>query len=100
MEQVLCKDCKHSFRTFANWIAHGSNKHAYTCRKAFTPEHVVQDPVLGEIKIASRYETCGLARIGNSASRDQYCGEIGKFWQPKDRKNLFKYIKHIGRIHG
>ena len=100
MEQVLCKDCKHSFRTFANWIAHGSNRYAYTCRKAFTPEHVVQDPVLGEIKIAARYETCGLARIGNRVSYDDRCGEAGSWWEPKDKKNLFKYIKHLGHIHG
>ena len=99
MEQVLCKDCKHSFRTFANWMAHGSNRHAYTCRKAFTPEHVVQDPVLGEIKVESRYETCGVARIGHPKLDDR-CGEEGKFWQPKDNNNLFKYIKHLGRIHG
>ena len=100
MEQVLCKDCKHSFRTFANWIAHGSGRHAYTCRKAFTPEHVVQDPVLGEIKIAARYETCGLARIGNSTSRVQCCGEIGSWWQPRDPKNLFKHIKHLAHTNG
>ena len=99
MEQVLCKDCKHSFRTFANWMAHGSNRHAYTCRKAFTPEHIEQDPVLGSVKVVSRYAACGLARIGHP-DRDDRCGEIGKWWAPKDKKNLFKYIKHLGRIHG
>jgi hypothetical protein len=99
MEQVLCKDCKHSFRTFSNWMAHGSHRHAYTCRKAFTPEHFEQDPVLGSVKVESRYETCGLARIGRP-DRDDRCGEIGKWWEPKDKKNLFKYIRHLGDVHG
>jgi hypothetical protein len=99
MEQVFCKDCKHSFRTFSNWMAHGSSSFAYSCRKAFKPEHTELDPVLGSKKIAAKYESCGVARIGNP-KRDDRCGEAGRFWEPKDKKNLFKYMKHLGNVHG
>ena len=99
MEQVLCKDCKHSFRTFSNWMAHGSASFAYSCRKAYKPEHDEPDPVLGSVKVKAKYDSCGVARIGRP-DRDDRCGEVGKFWEPKDRKNLFKYIKHLGHMHG
>jgi hypothetical protein len=50
--------------------------------------------VLGEKKVPAKYDSCGVARIGNP-SRDDRCGEDGKFWEPKNKRDLFKYIKHV-----
>ena len=93
-EQVLCKDCKHSFRKFSDWMAHGSASFAYSCRKSYKPAHVEPDLVLGEKKVPAKYESCGVARIGNPSRTDR-CGEDGKFWEPKNKRDLFKYIKHV-----
>jgi hypothetical protein len=90
--ELLCKDCKHSFRTFSNWLAHGSASFAYSCRKSYKPEHTEVDPVIGNKKIPAKYESCGVSRIGR-ADRDDRCGEVGKWWEPKQKKHLFLLIK-------
>jgi hypothetical protein len=91
---VICKDCKHSFRTFSNWMAHGSASFAYSCRKAYNPEHDKPDPVIGSTKVKAKYESCGVARIGHP-NREDRCGEAGRFWEPKNKRDLFKFIKHV-----
>jgi len=93
-ETVLCKDCKHSFRKFNDWLFHGSSSIAYSCRKTFKEAHMAPDLVLGSKKVPSKYESCGVARIGNPSRTDR-CGEQGIFWEPKNKKDLFKYIKHV-----
>ena len=93
-EPVLCKDCKHSFRKFADWMTHGSSSYAYSCRKSFKAEHIEPDLVLGSKKVPAKYESCGVARIGRPDRNDR-CGEAGKFWEPKNKRDLFKYIKHV-----
>ena len=94
-EQVLCKDCKHSFRTVANILTHGfNNEYAYQCRKSFKETHTQPNPVIGSKTIQSKYETCGIARIGR-VDRDDRCGESGQWWEPKNKRDLFKFIKHV-----
>jgi hypothetical protein len=93
-ETVLCKDCSHSFRKFKDWFILGSNEYAYTCRKSFKPEHFEPSPVVGAKKIEAKYESCAVARVGRP-DRDDRCGETGKWWTPKDKKDLFTYIKRI-----
>ena len=93
-ETVLCKDCTHSFRPITDWISHGSREYAYSCRKSFKPEHVESNLIIGSKKIKANYEKCVVARIGRS-DRDDRCGEAGKWWTPKDKKDLFTYIKRI-----
>jgi len=93
-EQVLCKDCKHSFRKFSDWLWHGSSSFAYSCRKSYKPEHMEHDPVLGSRKVPAKYDSCGVARIGNPSRTDR-CGEDGKFWEPKYKSGLFTLIKHV-----
>jgi len=98
MSQVECKDCKHSFRTVGSFLAHGSGKYAWKCKKSFTPTTVVYDPVIGKETVKGGYENCSISRIGTGEINplaDNRCGEKGRFWQPKDKKNLFKYIKHV-----
>jgi hypothetical protein len=93
-DKVLCKDCKHSFRKFSDWLWHGESSFAYSCRKSFRPTHDEPDLVLGSKKVPAKYESCGIARISNP-NLDYRCGEEGKFWQPKNKKDLFKFIRHV-----
>ena len=94
-DQVLCKDCKHSFRKFADWMAHGSASFAYSCRKSYKPAHTEPDLVMGEKKVPAKYESCGVARIGTPGRDHGRCGEEGLWWEPKNKQDLFKYIKHV-----
>jgi hypothetical protein len=95
-EQILCKDCKHSFRLwkdFPNW----GNGYEYKCRLAFRPAEVKLDPVVGPIPQASYYERCSIARMSRLSRdvKEDHCGPEGKLWAPKNKKDLFKYIKHV-----
>jgi hypothetical protein len=52
------------------------------------------DLVLGEKKVPAKYDSCGVARIGNPKREDR-CGEAGLWWEPVNKRDLFKYIKHV-----
>jgi hypothetical protein len=91
--ELLCKDCKHSFRPIANILTHGfKSEYAYMCRKSFKGDHVEPNPVVGSKKVKAKYDSCGVARIG-STSRSDRCGEAGSWWEPKHKKHLFLLIK-------
>ena len=94
-EQVLCKDCKHSFRKITDWLAHGSTSHAYSCRKSYKPEHMEPDLILGAKKVPAKYDSCGVTRIGTAGRDHGRCGEAGLWWEPKNKRDLFKFIKHV-----
>ena len=96
MEQVLCKDCKHSFRPLSNILFHGNSSYAYKCKISFKETHEKFDPVIGPKIIRGDYESCGVARIGSRVYPER-CGEEGKYWEPKNKRDLFKYIKHVSR---
>lgn len=85
-EVLLCKECKHSFKYWSDFIF--SDNLAMKCRKAYTPERIVIDPVVGEKKEAENYARCSYARI----DRD-LCGPKAIHWQPKNKSGLFKLIK-------
>jgi hypothetical protein len=92
--ELLCKDCKHSFRTLSGIITHGFNsEYTFHCRKSFKPKHSEPNPVVGAKKVQAKYDSCGVARIGSDPSRDDRCGEIGKWWEPKHKRHLFLLIK-------
>jgi len=89
--ELLCKDCKHSFRTFSTILVHGfKSEYAYQCKKSFKETHVEPNPVVGSKKVEAKYESCGVTRIGGS----DRCGESGKWWEPKNKKFIFLQIKH------
>jgi hypothetical protein len=91
--ELLCKDCKHSFRSIANILTHGlTSEYAYQCRKSFKETHVEPNPVVGSKKVQAKYDSCGIARIGQQ-DREDRCGEAGKWWEPKNKKHLFLLIK-------
>jgi hypothetical protein len=91
-ERVLCKDCKHSFKPLSDWIF--ADSYSLRCKLAHVEEKIVDDPVTGPKKEPAYYERCTNARYEWLRNKDN-CGPDGKFWQPKNKKGLFKLIKHV-----
>lgn len=89
-EQVKCVDCKHRKVTLADFFS-TSVKFRGTCLKTFVPEKRVFDPVVGDEVTPAHYESPSFARLSSRA-----CGPDGKLWEPKNKKDLFKFIKHVG----
>jgi hypothetical protein len=81
-------------------LTHGfTSEYAYKCKKAYHPASTVNNPVIGQVNQAARYDSCGIARIGDRIENlsDARCGVSGRFWEPKHKKDLFKYIKHVSK---
>lgn len=92
-EQLLCKDCKHSFRTIYDIVLMGwSSPYAYKCKKMFKDSAPEPNPVVGVKIKAAHYESCTLARMDylSKTKQDTVCGPSGAWWQPKNKKDLFK----------
>ena len=84
-ETVLCKDCKH-----ARW--NPFKLYTWYCHRELVPEKTEMDYVKGLKVTKAYYQACAIARIGKNNER---CGEQGVFWEPKNKRDLFKYIKHV-----
>lgn len=93
MNELLCKNCKHSFRTLASLPIWGSGVE-WRCRKAWVEETVEEDLVRGPQKIPAHYARCTTAR---GSWRDAVCGAEGRLWTPKSKKFFFLSIKHSER---
>ena len=90
MSEYLCKDCKHSFRPVGRILAWGfDSPYTYMCKLSYKPDRQEPDKVVGSKFIKGGYETCNLARMN---IEDNTCGREAKFWQPKEKKGLFKLI--------
>lgn len=87
---VLCKDCRHSFRKWTDFLGFYA---PLRCRKSYTPESVEIDPVDGPTKKRAHYRTCSSERM--FSSMEEACGKQGKLWEPKNKKNFFIYLKRI-----
>jgi len=90
-ETVTCKSCKHCKFNWKDIFSWGS-EYAYVCKKTQTDEWSITDPVTGRVKVLKNY-MCSC-----SSERSKYsgkCGEDGKLWEPKYKKDLFTYIKRI-----
>lgn len=97
MEQpVLCKDCKHSFVPWTDMFSLMDTRYTMRCRLAYKEQEIDKDFVTGHKPKPAHYERCGMARLTNS--KETSCGEQGKFWQPKNKRDLFKLIKHTEEI--
>jgi len=90
-DMVLCKDCKHSFTPWHAWLQ--QSKYALHCRRTYTSSHTDVSPVTGPFKVKAHYETCYVNRI--RSFKGDTCGPDGLLWEPKNSKDLFKYIKHV-----
>jgi hypothetical protein len=82
-DTVLCKDCKH-----ASW--NPLRLYSWQCRREKVPGKINEDLVTGPKFEKPYYESCEIARASFST-----CGKEGKFWAPKNKKDLFKFIKHV-----
>lgn len=88
MSEYFCKDCKHSFRTVSTILLHGFNsQYSRLCRLSYKETKMESDPVIGLKKVPGGYSNCSTFRI-----RKDDCGPEARLWEPKDKKNLFKYI--------
>jgi hypothetical protein len=87
---VLCKDCKHSFRSWPDILLGYRSAYAYKCRKNFEPDSTEINPVVGVVSTTGRYQTCSYSRLNS-----QVCKVIGVLWEPKDtKKHFFTMINH------
>jgi hypothetical protein len=89
-ELVRCLDCKHRKVTVADWFISSSARYRGVCLKAWVPEKREFDPVLGEQVTKGHFDSPGMAR-----ARDGACSKEGRFWEPKNPKDMFKFIKHV-----
>lgn len=93
--ELLCKNCKHSFREWSSFPYWGSS-HEWLCRRAFVPEVIEQDPVIGPKTEKAHYKRCRLVRL-HDADYSKECGKQGLWWEAKNKKFLFLEIKHSER---
>lgn len=95
-EKFFCKDCKHRFVKPSEWIFYitGMNPVFWSCRKSYQPSVEEIDPVTGPKMSKPKYWSCSSARIGRS--REGNCGEDAFYWEPRDKRDLFKFIKKVG----
>jgi hypothetical protein len=92
--ELLCKDCKHSFRSLSSFLIWGSGTE-WRCHKAFVEKTVEHDPVTGPKTIDAHYQRCSSAR---GDWRSAVCGKDGKLWEPKSKKHFFLAIKHSDKL--
>jgi len=89
-DKVSCKSCKYVKFNWKNPFSWGT-PFAYKCTRHLVDEIREWNPVTGTVDITEvHYENC-------STNRRDYgpCGPEGKNWEPKNKKDLFKYIKRI-----
>lgn len=91
-EILACKDCIHSQVSLLNRIFTlnglvGDDSSFYKCTKFPVAAIISSDPVLGVKKEKAKLPFCSLTRREYGE-----CGENGKYWQPKHKKDLFKML--------
>lgn len=91
MDTLLCKDCKHSFKPWTDFI-HGD--WALRCRISYKEETTTINLVTGPVTEPAHYLRCSTARLDylSDPLKDSNCGKAAKFWQPKHKSGLFKLI--------
>ena len=92
-ETYLCSECKHSFVKFSDKLLYMfdlNNKYRYTCRRSFKQDTIEHNPVTGPEKKRGGYSGCTMCRIGTSNAEN--CGVNAYYWEPRDKKGLFKLI--------
>lgn len=92
-DELLCKNCKHAFRSVLSLPIWGSGVE-WRCRKAWVEETTKPDPVKGPERVPAHYQRCMTARASYT---DSVCGKEGRLWEPKSKKYFFLAIKHSER---
>ena len=84
-DKVTCKTCTHNRASwFARTFAHSI---WWTCDLKYTEP--VYNPVDGKTS-AGYYTGCSIARAVSDI-----CGVEGKNWKPRNKKDMFIYLKRI-----
>ena len=96
IEQVLCKDCVHSYIRWQDYPFALSDRSLYTyCKRSYMEPTNEFDPVIGNKTIPGGYRLARVERMSMYSNNKERCGSEGKYWQPKDKKNFLLYIKRI-----
>ena len=90
---LLCKDCSHSFQLWSDRILMANPSYTLRCRLSYREEVVEKNWVTGHRVKAPEYELCVSARYRYvTEDLDVNCGEQARFWTPKHKTGLFKLI--------
>ena len=90
-ELFSCKDCKYSTMSMVDRIFTLNGRIAvydsnYKCSKFPEAAKVVENMVLGPCKVKAKLPYCEIVR------RHGECGQDGKHWTAKHKKDLFKML--------
>jgi len=92
-DNVLCKDCIHGFFRWQDYPMAWFDKSSYLyCKKAYTEATEEHDPVVGIRYEPGRYRSARFERL-KIFQDETRCGPEGKFWSPKNKKDLFVLLK-------
>ena len=87
MTQVTCKNCKYNISSWA--VRQFSNSCWWRCGHTDNYEPEKYNPVDGK-KSGGYFNSCGIARgVSN------ICGKEGRHWTPRNRRDLFIFLKRI-----
>jgi hypothetical protein len=86
MIEVTCQNCQHNL---ASWFSRKFkiNTWLWKCAKSYIPP--VYNPVDGSTN-SGRYGSCVVVR-----ATEKICGKTAQAWEPRDKKDLFVYLKRI-----
>lgn len=95
-DYVTCKSCQHVRYDWKYFPFNLGNQTSWMCDKVRTKEEVETNPITGKqfVKPPER-RMCVVAR-GEYGD----CGHEGKFWTPKHKRDIFKYIARAGEFAG
>lgn len=97
--QLLCKDCKHSFQLWYDRLLMANPSYTLRCRLSYREEVIEKNWVTGHKVKPPEYELCSSARYKYvSEDKDVNCSEQARFWAPKHRRDLFKLIAKEHRV--
>jgi hypothetical protein len=88
IDKILCKDCKFSKVSWFNRMI--DNQYAFKCSHPDSWYQPSEDRVTGK-PTPGYFQSCSTMRGGLSDG----CGKEGKLWSPRNKKDLFKFIKHV-----
>ena len=84
-KELLCIDCKHNRAGLVARFV--KNQLAFECALDWVEPRF--NPVIG-VEQKGYYHSCSAARID-----PKICGPEATAWTPRDKINLFKFIKHV-----
>jgi len=94
MEKIVtCVSCKHHKNITPFWtkVFSPTSENTFICNRA-SQDSICVNLVTGKMSKETSEISCA-----DSRNRDYggFCGSEGKFWEPKNKNDLFKYLKRI-----